>query len=162
MKWMVALIIVVGLGAGAFYWFGRGVTEPRVGLQIAFGEPQKDGILLEIILASALTAQDPPEGDTRYNSAWQQWVDEHVELVDDSGQKVALRYENQATLSALGVSRGSPDVGFIAATVKTGQGYEVRYRAKAGAASPFRAKIRVPEASSGAQIITLERAAAQH
>ena len=162
MKWGVALVLVVAAGAGAFFWLGRGATDPRVALQIAYGEPQKDGILLEIILAQGLTMTDPPGGDTRYNAVWQQWVDEHFELLDDSGQKVPLHYGNQAALSALNASRGTPDAGFISALVKSGREYEVRYRAKAETANPFSLRIHVPAAASAVQIITLERGGAKH
>ncbi len=160
MKALVVLVLIVAAGVGGFLWYSRHTTEPKVALQYAFGAPEKQTIVMEIILTDSLLNQEGPDGDTRYNSTWQTWADGHLQLLDGQ-QAVQFKYLNQTTLSCLSVSRGSRDQGYLQATLKPGRTYTIKFSPVAGKGTPFVGTIAAPNEATDARILNLERPAAK-
>ena len=123
MKVVLIIVVVAGIGVLAFSsWYGN---LPDVTLQVAYGEPEEKGILMDIVLTTAMSNYDPPIGDKRYVQVWRKWIDSHFDLRDNSGNSLEATYKNDSKLHQ--GSRGSPDVGYLNATLEPGQIYTLRY-----------------------------------
>ena len=149
MKWVIVLIMLA-IGAGCFFmWSGARGAKPQARLQIAFGAPDDGKTVMEIIITSLMAMGDSGNHEQR-------WIDQHVELLDDAGQRVRVCYLNQNTLPSLNASRGSSDVGFMQAVLVPGATYRLRYRPKLGD-QWFERVLDAPREAVSAQVVTLSQ-----
>lgn len=149
MKVVLIIVVIGGIGALAFSsWYGN---LPDVSMQVAYGELEGEGLQMDIVLTAAMSNYDSPIGDTRYVTVWQKWVDSHFDLRDNSGNSLEANYENDSTLHQ--GSRGSPDVGYLNATLEPGQIYTLRYTPSTSEPRTCEVTITAPEEKQKASFI---------
>lgn len=148
MKWLFLLVVVGALIAFVFWW-GSTLAEPRIGFQVAYGPPENDEIVMEAIMASAMTTKDPDNYE-------QNWIDEHVQLIDSSGELVTIRYRNACSLPSLAGSMGSQEVGYMHAVLIPGNQYTFRARPELNGPW-YKTIIIAPNTDVSARVLTLKQ-----
>ncbi len=155
MKALVILILVIALAAGIWYFINTQASSTNMGVQVGFGTPAEGAIPMDVILTTAMSNIEEPDGDTRFGGAWQQWLDKHFELLDGSGKKVTIQYANSSNF--IGGSHGAADVGYLHVVVEPGGRYTLRYTPKLSEATTYQGAITVPDQARAPAILTLAR-----
>ena len=117
----VIIFIMIGLIGGSIFWFLDRASGSH-SVKIAFGESTPDSITLHIVIMSGTANYDYPGGDTRYDYVWKEWLREHFQIEDSSGEAASIGYQTKSALFPN--SRG--EVGFLRAVLRPGEKYTVR------------------------------------
>jgi hypothetical protein len=153
MKALVILILVIALVAGIWFYINSQASSPGTSVQVGFGIPTDGAIPMDIILTTAMSSIEEPDGDTRFGGAWQQWLDKHFELLDGSGKKVAIQYANSSDF--IGGSHGSSDIGFLHVNLEPNGRYTLRYTPKVSEGTTYQGSITVPDQARAPAILTM-------
>lgn len=92
MKIVISLVVfLVALFAigNAVYKTVSDRNQDRV-LRVAFGVPHRDEIQLHVAVPPMVSERDPPQLNKYFVQLWEDWVEEHFQLVDESGKKIDL------------------------------------------------------------------------
>ena len=139
---LVVIVVAVGVGWKMFARFTQGVERPDYQMMIAFDEPTEEGIPMDVLLTAAMASNDPPVGDTRYNSVWKKWIGWHFGIKERTGTAVPLNYASKS--KRIVGSRGVSDVGFLRATVPPGEEFTLRFTPIEGGKKVFQGRILAP------------------
>lgn len=111
MKKTVALVIVLGLGALSYYWLTTYLPGRDHGHLIAYAVGSPGGGILEInvVIPFIMTRHDPPKLKPNGQfQTWNEWLEEHFELRDDTGKRVMLHNSDWANVIPKGKMVGTP------------------------------------------------------
>jgi hypothetical protein len=149
MKKVIVIVLVLLLAAGV-YWFMRSASHGGTTVQIAFGYPDAQGMLMNGVVTDTMTSVDPPEWETeeemRYHGANQKWVTGHFDLLDEAGTRIALKYLDMSRLIA-----APGNASFFEAKLTPGKKYTLCYRPKADRPVRYKGVFLVPDAPQQAK-----------
>jgi hypothetical protein len=133
------IVIVMALLFGALmYWFMRSASHGGTTVQIAFGHPDAQGMLMNGVVTVSMTLDDQtnPQFDGK-------WVNDHLELLDSAGARVHL--DSSGTCELIIRYVNSDDVGYFAAKLTPGKKYTLCYRPKADGPVRYKGVFLVPD-----------------
>ena len=101
MKGLWVSVCLLLLVAGGLYWITAQFAVQDHGHLIAYavGNPAEDTLDIEIVVPYRMTRLDPPrlKPDGRVQT-WKEWIGDHLQLSDETGQRVMLRNSDFADL----------------------------------------------------------------
>jgi hypothetical protein len=124
---MKGLMILLGIGVVTVialgWWYTAGMAaDPGFRVPMAVGKGRAGGLEAHIAVSIPLMKLERPRVDRRTGAVyWTEWVEDHFELRDASGQPVRVQRSNFSSLIADG-NVGSPDL-YLVAELKDGAEY---------------------------------------
>jgi hypothetical protein len=112
MKGLLVMLALAIVFAGVVVWWSSAQLEADPGeyIALAFGNPAEDEIQIDVAVSIAMPRREGPRVDQRSGAVyWQEWVDEHFDLRDDSAAKVRLMRSGSSRLMSDREVAGSPE-----------------------------------------------------
>lgn len=158
MKLLIGAVVVILVGTGAWWGLQGLVTQDAYSISMAFGFPKEDTIEMQAIATMAMSVTEPPRADPETGKPlWEEWVDQHFDLRDAGGNRVALGLRQTSDMIPKNKVVGTPE-GFLRAQLKTGQTYTFDYIPKRLETKRFRCVFTVPSADSPVERVVMSPA----
>jgi hypothetical protein len=128
MKGRVILGFLVIMSAAGLYWLSGYIATRDQGYLVGYmcGNPVEGTLDIEVVIPFSVTGRDPPrlKPDGRLQTR-SEWMADHFDLRDGTGQQVRFRYADFADLIPRGKA-GTPDF-YASGLVKMNTAYTFTY-----------------------------------
>ena len=124
MKGIVGIILILGVCA---FFLSRYLTGEVMGdqgqpLAVAWGAATTDTLEMQIGVPPLIPLADPPEFNARNTPKWEEWIEKHFQMRDESGNVIRLRSIGTSALFVGEVAAGVPEF-VLCADLKQGAKY---------------------------------------
>ncbi|MBN2561408.1 MAG: hypothetical protein JXQ75_10810 [Phycisphaerae bacterium] len=127
MKGLIGLAVIGVIGVGLTLWLTVwSASDPGIGIAHAFGEPTDGAIQLHVVVDMGMPIREPPRSNLKGTVFWDEWVEEHFVLRDDSGEKLEFQRRSSSTLIPDHKAGGTPEF-YLMTKVRPGVSYTFDY-----------------------------------
>jgi hypothetical protein len=125
---LVMLALALAFGGFIVWWSSAQLeADPGEYVALAFGKATDEKIQIDVAVSIAMPRREGPRVDDRTGAVyWQEWVDEHFDLRDDSDEKVRLLRSGYSELMSDREVGGSPEF-YLTAKLKPNLHYTFDY-----------------------------------
>ncbi len=122
---IVGLVIVAAVGGAFYYFFAAVNADPGFAIPLAIGAPVAGEVELNVAVSMLMPRREGPKLGNA-GLLWDEWVADHFDLRDESGNKIPLIRSNFSQLIPDRKAGGTPEF-FLTTKLKPGQRYTFDY-----------------------------------
>lgn len=126
MRTVVGVIFIFSIGIGVCYTIiSREVLSDQGHMfRVVFGIPKGGDMQMHVSIPPMIAHKDPPRVNSRGVSLWKDWVADHFQILDESGQ--SIRLQRLGTSGLLGDQSGASDFA-LWTELKQGKSYTMDF-----------------------------------
>ena len=100
---IVSVILIGACCFGGWYLYRQATEDPGLPISLAFGNLNEGEVELHVVVSIGMVATEGLRALVLSDGApsrqtWDEWIAEHFDLHDDSGQRVQLRRDGHSSL----------------------------------------------------------------
>jgi len=147
MKWFAG-VGLLGFLAIFLYWMSAstGGKDSGVSIQIAFGNATAKEIEIHVVVGVVMANQDRIKKGEKIKS-WPEWIQDHFDLQDSSGNELELARTNHSRLIKPHQIVGTQEF-FMVAKLKIGEDYTLDYIPDTDEPQRYRSQFVAPSAAA--------------
>lgn len=127
MRGLIGLAIIGVLACLGMWWvMSEFYKDQGVPVALAMGNPKDGTVEFHAVVAMGMSSTERPRMTLKGGLLWDEWVDEHFDLRDASGERVPLRFRISSGLIPDHKTGGTPE-GYVIGRVKSGVQHDFDY-----------------------------------